>query len=117
LSTTPVVKKKVKAYPIPVQITATGAPFRGEIIKLVKKGFICNLMKHVIQVNDVLQVVFELPVIRHVITSPAIVIKTYDRTTVTAEIERLAEVHFTQLNDKDVGSILAFIRAIKQADE
>jgi hypothetical protein len=112
-----VIKKKIKPYPISVQLTGTSGVLKGKIIKLVPKGFIVNLEGSFVHVHETYKVAFEIPLARHDINSDVIVIKTYDRSTPEHDIERLAEVHFTHLSDADRKNIQSFLRAINQSDE
>lgn len=109
--------KKVKPYPILVQMIGKTGTLAGQIIKLVMQGFIVDMQGKVLKVGDLYQVTFELPVLKEQIQQNAKVIKTYDRPNIqTHGIDRLAEIRFTAISDAQQTSILKFLQAIRQRD-
>lgn len=110
--------KKVKPYPIPVQIAAAGAtPFQGQIVRLVLKGFMVDMQGKVLKVGSLLQVNFELPVLKVAIAQNVKIMKTYDQTNPqTRGIDRIAECHFTALSDEQQNNIYTFLQTIRQND-
>jgi hypothetical protein len=109
--------KKVKPYPIPAQFILNGAAFPGDIVKLVLKGFMVDTRGKVLTVGSVLQVTFELPVLRATVTQNVKVVKTFDRANPkTHAIDRIAECHFTVLSDQQETHIYEFLQAIRQDD-
>jgi hypothetical protein len=110
--------KKVKPYPIPALLSIEGAaPLKGKILKLVGKGFIADVSPNFLNVGDIYKCDFEIPVMHYVVTTMIKVIKTYDRSKSKAEIERLVECHFVQLNEEQSGRVLTFMRLAKQPSE
>lgn len=109
--------KKVKPYPIPTQFVGKSGPVQGQIIKLVPRGFIADMQGHVLKVGDILQIAFEIPVLKFVIQQNAKVIKTYDRANPqTHGIDRLAELQFSSISDEQQQKILKFLQMIRQKD-
>ena len=109
--------KKVKPYPIPIQMMSGPTAIHGQIIKLVLKGFMVDTLGKVIKVGAVLQVSFELPVTHNVITQNVKVMKTYDRTNLqNHSIDRIAECHFTAISDDQQTDIYTFLQLIRQDD-
>jgi len=109
--------KKVKPYPIPTQFVGKSGPVQGQIIKLVTRGFIADMQGHVLKVGDIVQVAFEIPVLKFVVQQSAKVIKTYDRPNLqTHGIDRLAELQFSVVSDEQQHQILKFLQMIRQKE-
>lgn len=109
------VVKKIRPYPIALQIVAPSGPIQGEILRLTLKGFIADINSRFLKVGEVCQVSFELPVSRYPVAQGVVVMKTFDRRNLMAQkIDRLAEFHFGQLNEEQKKNISLFLAAIHQ---
>lgn len=109
--------KKVKPYPIATQFVGKTGTVQGQIIKLVTRGFIADMQGHVLKVGDIMQISFELPVIKYAVQQNAKVMKTYDRPNLqTHGIDRLAELQFSVISDEQQQYILKFLQMIRQKD-
>ncbi len=109
--------KRIKPYPIVIQLTGSAGVVSGKILKVVLMGFIADLGQSVLTVMDTYDVIFELPVLHHTIHTQAKVVKTYDRINPeNHHIDRLAEFHFLHLGDPDRNAIYGFTRTIRQID-
>lgn len=107
--------KKVQPYPFPVAIQRDGKIINAQVLKLAQKGAIIGSNELIFSVGAELQVFFEIPVHKVAMSLLAKVIKTYDRALPQGRgIERLAEVHFTNISSDQIRSIYKFLVAIRQ---
>ena len=108
---------KVKPYPIATHMQVGPVAMQGQIIKLVLKGFMVDTQGKVLKVGTVMQINFELPVVKAPIAQTVKVMKTFDRPNPqTKAIDRIAECHFMALSDEQQQNIYQFLQKIRQED-
>jgi hypothetical protein len=108
---------KIKPYPIQAQFSGGATPFAGEILKLVRAGFIAHIGKQMVTVGDHLKTQFEIPVSHFQIVAAVRVRKTSDRMIMeTHEIQHLIEFTFEHPTDDQQRHIHSFLNAIGQDD-
>lgn len=118
MSDSSTVVKKVRPYPIPATIDIQGVKKPIEISVVNLKGAIVRLNEVLVSVGEYHQLEFELPVLKTLVSAQIRVIKTYDRSIdpKVNKIERLAELHFQNLDEINRTTISKFMAAIGQTE-
>jgi hypothetical protein len=132
--------KKVRAYPIPATIKVGTGSVPGQVVKLTVQGFLVEFNLKTIKPGDKFEVWFEIPVLKHSVTEPCVVVKLYNQwalgggpadappastgepkaaaqtppaTQVTpAKVAQLVECHFVSLTAPNRERITQFLNAI-----
>lgn len=111
-----VVVKKVKAFPIPIDLwVAEGQPLtKGEILRLTLVGLQMTCKDRMFKVGETLIATFTLPVLKLSIKEVVVVAKTYDTflDASVSEKTRITEFHFKTLSLDNEKSIRNFMHAI-----
>lgn len=112
------VVKKIKPYPISVQIFKTDGttPMEGQILRLTEIGFQMEVNQLAYRIGEIYKVVFTLPLLGHIITINVKTIKTMDSfKDVKLNLKNyLIEMHFINLSSEQAKYIDQFEIEIKQ---
>ncbi len=112
-----VVKKTIKAYPIPMSFfAAEGAPaVKMSILKITTLGVIADPGEQFLNVGDQHQVSFQLPTQNISFKLTVKVIKTHDRFDINTDKKiKFVELHFKELSRDQKNTIIQFTDAIGQ---
>lgn len=124
--------KKVKAYPIPMQLKTESDVFPARIVRLTFQGFLAEVATGQVKPGDQFDVVFELPVSRVTVAERGKTVKIYNQWTgrpsgpaLPSETEptpsasasarsviHLVEVHFVNLSFSGKENIAQFLEAL-----
>ncbi len=113
------VKKKVSPYPFAGEMTHGAVKVLLSIERVSPKGLIAHVVSGICHVGTHYQCQFWLPQGRDPVLVEGKVFKTFDRSTDPKDfkkIERLTEVLFLKLSEKDQKAILTFMRVVGQKD-
>lgn len=120
----PVIKVKVKPYPISVEVTGGKTPVKGKVLKLTLDGMLVDIGNVMLTINDRLTSEFTLPALKIDLKIPVKVIKFHDRALEGRDplsnkpagmtVQRFTEFHYLSLSDKDKKYINDFLVTIKQ---
>lgn len=71
--------KKIKAYPLPASVKIGTAAMPAQIVKLTVQGFLMEFSLQSIRPGDKIDIWFEVPVLKHSINEPCVVVKLYNQ--------------------------------------
>lgn len=132
--------KKVRAYPFPATIKIGTGNLPGQVVKVTVQGFLVEFNLKTIKPGDKFEVWFELPVLKHSVTEPCVVVKLYNQWSLgsgpsdvpasggepkaaaqtptaaqgpaPAKVSQLVECHFVSLTPPNRERITHFLNAI-----
>ena len=131
--------KKVKAFPFPATIKLGTTNLPGQVVKLTVQGFLVEFTLKTIKPGDKFEVYFELPVSKHSVNEPCVVVKLYNQwavgsapeqsaegagkepkvaaqtsapTVAPAKVAQLVECHFINLNSSSRERIQSFLNQL-----
>lgn len=120
----PVIRVKVKPYPILVNFLGGTTPVQGKILKLTMDGMMVDMGKNILSINDKLTAEFTLPVLGKALKIPVKVIKFHDRALEGRDpnsgkpagmiVQRFTEFHYLSVSGADKKSVNDFLITIKQ---
>lgn len=114
----PVVVKKVRAYPIPADISRPDNPqiFKVSIVRVNTLGMQMESPQIILKVGEDINVAFTIPLHGHEINSLMRVVKTTDsyKDLATGQKHYITELHFKNLDPKMSSHIREFMMSIKQ---
>lgn len=116
----PIIVKKLKPYPIDIQIVKKDGtpPLNAKILRVNTVGLQMENENYLYKVGEEVTVTFVIPNFMHKIDEVMKVIKTTDRFKDDKAIAKayLTELHFIHLDLMQTKKILEFTRAIRQKD-